>query len=71
MIPVGQTVVSKYIDISVGLADPLALNQAVSAFQACHFIGRPECDVSRSGIPQRNYLKKMKLNTDKFATNLL
>ncbi|XP_028410120.1 ATPase WRNIP1-like isoform X2 [Dendronephthya gigantea] len=29
----------------IGLADPQALNQAVSAFQACHFIGRPECDV--------------------------
>ncbi|XP_046354517.2 ATPase WRNIP1-like [Haliotis rufescens] len=29
----------------VGLADPLALNQAVAAYQACHFIGMPECDV--------------------------
>lgn len=28
-----------------GLADPLALPQAVSAYQACHFIGMPECDV--------------------------
>ena len=29
-----------------GLADPQALNQAVAAYQACHFIGMPECDVS-------------------------
>lgn len=28
-----------------GLADPAALPQAVSAFQACHFIGMPECEV--------------------------
>ncbi|KAG8571562.1 hypothetical protein GDO81_011696 [Engystomops pustulosus] len=28
-----------------GLADPLALPQAVSTYQACHFIGMPECDV--------------------------
>ncbi|CAF98488.1 unnamed protein product, partial [Tetraodon nigroviridis] len=27
------------------LADPAALSQAVSAFQACHFIGMPECEV--------------------------
>ncbi|KAK1797315.1 hypothetical protein P4O66_008697, partial [Electrophorus voltai] len=29
----------------VGLADPAALPQAVAAFQACHFIGMPECEV--------------------------
>ena len=29
----------------VGLADPLALNQAVSCYQACHFLGMPECNV--------------------------
>ncbi|XP_074544348.1 ATPase WRNIP1 [Halichoeres trimaculatus] len=29
----------------VGMADPAALPQAVSAFQACHFIGMPECEV--------------------------
>lgn len=31
-----------------GMADPSALPQAVSAFQACHFIGMPECEV---GLP--------------------
>lgn len=29
----------------IGLADPNALNQAVAAYQACHSIGKPECDV--------------------------
>ncbi|XP_045193209.2 ATPase WRNIP1-like [Mercenaria mercenaria] len=28
----------------VGLADPQALMLAVSTYQACHFIGRPECE---------------------------
>nr|XP_022338350.1 ATPase WRNIP1-like [Crassostrea virginica] len=30
----------------IGLSDPQALNQAVSAYQACHFVGMPECDVN-------------------------
>lgn len=30
----------------VGLADPAALAQAVACYQACHFIGMPECDVN-------------------------
>ena len=29
----------------VGLADPSALPLAVSAYQACHFLGMPECNV--------------------------
>ncbi|XP_033754241.1 ATPase WRNIP1-like isoform X1 [Pecten maximus] len=29
----------------VGLSDPTALTQAVSAYQACHLMGMPECDV--------------------------
>uniref|UniRef100_S4RHT0 WRN helicase interacting protein 1 n=1 Tax=Petromyzon marinus TaxID=7757 RepID=S4RHT0_PETMA len=29
----------------LGLADPLALPQAVAAYQSCHFIGMPECEV--------------------------
>jgi len=28
----------------IGLADPQALQVAVAAFQACHFLGMPECD---------------------------
>ncbi|CAA7409153.1 unnamed protein product [Spirodela intermedia] len=30
----------------VGLADPAAVAQAVACYQACHFIGMPECDVN-------------------------
>eukprot|EP01083_Nonionella_stella_P091306 255270_1 len=29
----------------IGLADPQALVQATAAFQACHMLGMPECDV--------------------------
>lgn len=35
----------RFASEDVGLADPQALNQAVAAYQACHFIGMPECDV--------------------------
>ncbi|XP_066578777.1 ATPase WRNIP1 [Amia ocellicauda] len=35
----------RFASEDVGLSDPLALTQAVSAFQACHFIGMPECEV--------------------------
>lgn len=35
----------RFASEDIGLADPLALTQAVSAYQACHFIGMPECDV--------------------------
>jgi len=29
----------------IGLADPKALEQAVAAYQGCHFLGMPECDI--------------------------
>nr|DBA24617.1 TPA: hypothetical protein GDO54_012247 [Pyxicephalus adspersus] len=35
----------RFASEDIGLADPLALTQAVSAYQACHFIGMPECEV--------------------------
>jgi putative ATPase len=35
----------RFASEDVGLADPQALVQAVSAYQACHFIGMPECNV--------------------------
>ncbi|KAM3605378.1 uncharacterized protein V6R79_024699 [Siganus canaliculatus] len=35
----------RFASEDVGLADPSALPQAVSTFQACHFIGMPECEV--------------------------
>ncbi len=35
----------RFASEDIGLADPQALEQAVSAYQACHFLGYPECDV--------------------------
>ncbi|EDO40507.1 predicted protein [Nematostella vectensis] len=35
----------RFASEDVGLADPNALNQTVAAYQACHFIGLPECEV--------------------------
>jgi len=35
----------RFASEDIGLADPLALVQAVSAYQSCHFLGYPECDV--------------------------
>ncbi len=35
----------RFASEDVGLADPQALQTAVAAFQACHFIGMPECSV--------------------------
>ena len=37
--------VIRFASEDVGLADPKALEIAVAAYQACHFIGMPECSV--------------------------
>lgn len=37
--------VTRFASEDVGLADPQALPIAVAAYQACHFIGMPECSV--------------------------
>lgn len=37
--------VVRFASEDVGLADPRAMEIAVSAYQACHFIGVPECNV--------------------------
>ncbi|KAL6570525.1 hypothetical protein OROGR_000075 [Orobanche gracilis] len=36
---------TRFASEDIGLADPQALTQAVSCYQACHFIGMPECNV--------------------------
>ncbi len=36
----------RFASEDIGLADPRALELAVSAYQACHFIGMPECSVN-------------------------
>ena len=37
--------VTRFASEDVGLADPRAMELAVAAYQACHFIGMPECTV--------------------------
>ncbi|MBR1989424.1 MAG: replication-associated recombination protein A [Firmicutes bacterium] len=37
--------VVRFASEDVGMADPHALTTAVAAYQACHFIGMPECSV--------------------------
>ncbi|KAJ6802035.1 ATPase WRNIP1 [Iris pallida] len=36
----------RFASEDVGLADPAAMGQAVACYQACHFLGMPECDVN-------------------------
>lgn len=36
----------RFASEDVGLADPCAVTQAVACYQACHFIGMPECNVN-------------------------
>ncbi|RAL44656.1 hypothetical protein DM860_003415 [Cuscuta australis] len=36
----------RFASEDVGLADPTALCQAVACYQACHFLGMPECNVN-------------------------
>lgn len=37
--------VVRFASEDIGLADPRALDTAVAAYQACHFLGVPECNV--------------------------
>ena len=37
--------VIRFASEDIGLADPRALDQAVAAYQTCHFLGMPECTV--------------------------
>ena len=37
--------VTRFASEDVGLADPRALELSIAAYQACHFIGMPECSV--------------------------
>ncbi len=42
--------VTRFASEDVGLADPGALELAIAAYQACHFIGMPECTVHLTEI---------------------
>ena len=37
--------IARFASEDVGLADPRALELAIAAYQACHYIGMPECSV--------------------------
>ena len=37
--------ITRFASEDVGLADPRALELAIAAYQACHYIGMPECSV--------------------------
>ena len=62
----------------VGLADPSALPLAVSAYQACHFLGMPECNVHLteaavylSLAPKSNAMEESYLSAKEDALNTL
>ena len=40
----------RFASEDIGLADPSALTLAVSCYQACHFIGMPECSVNLTEV---------------------
>lgn len=53
----------RFASEDIGLADPRAMEVAVAAYQACHFIGMPECSVNlteavvyMSVVPKSNAL---------------
>ena len=51
--------VTRFASEDVGMADPRALEIAVAAYQACHFIGMPECTVH---LTERNAPTKLMKN---------
>ena len=70
--------VTRFASEDIGLADPRALEIAVAAYQACHFIGMPECSVHlaeavvyMSAAPKSNALYMAYENAKKDALNML
>ena len=62
----------------VGLADPRAMELAVAAYQACHFIGMPECSVHLTEIvvylslaPKSNAMDVAYMEAKSDAQNML
>ncbi len=62
----------------VGLADPRAMELAVAAYQACHFIGMPECTVHLTEIvvylslaPKSNAMETAYLSAKEDALRML
>ena len=70
--------VTRFASEDVGLADPKALEIAVAAYQACHFIGMPECSVHltqavvyMSVAPKSNALYMAYEHAKRDAANML
>lgn len=66
--------VTRFAAEDVGLADPRALELSVAAFQACHLIGAPECNVHlteaviyNSLAPKSNSMEKAYMEAAKDA----
>ena len=55
----------RFASEDVGLANSQALEQAVAAYQACHFIGMPECNVVLAQVVV--YLSKCKKSNDLYV----
>ena len=70
--------VVRFASEDVGLAEPGALSMAIAAYQACHFLGMPECSVHltqavihMSIAPKSNALDAAYLAAKKDALNTL
>ncbi len=70
--------VTRFASEDIGLADPRALEIAVAAYQACHFIGMPECSVHlteavvyMSLVPKSNSLYTAYESAKKDALSML
>ena len=68
--------VTRFAAEDVGLADPYAMTLAISAYQACHFIGVPECNVHLTEAviymalaPKSNAMEKAYLSARDDAVN--
>ncbi len=68
----------RFASEDVGLAEPRALDMAVSAYQACHFIGMPECSVNLTQVvvhlalaPKSNALDVAYMRAKEDAQNTL
>jgi len=55
----------RFASEDIGLANSQALNQAVAAYQACHFIGMPECNVILAQAV--TYMAKCKKSNELYA----
>ncbi len=70
--------VTRFASEDVGLADPRALEIAIAAYQACHFIGMPECSVHltqaviyMSLAPKSNAMETAYMSAKKDALDML